>query len=210
MLSHMRRRALLAVAVVSLTASACSSTAPRAVVETPPAEAPFMAAPPTLPPTPPHLDPTRSLDGPPLPIPVVIPADSYAPEPVVELGTMEIPAIGLRHRIFQGVTLHNIDRGPSHWTGSALPGDRGNTVFAAHRATHDQPFRRIDALVPGDKVVFTVGGKRSTYPVTGHLIVEPSNSRIAGQTKGNARSLYACLRGGSMAQRHVVQLELVR
>ena len=138
-----------------------------------------------------------------------IPPDSYAPEPVREIGTMEIPSIGLRHRIFQGVTLHNIDRGPSHWTGSALPGEMGNTVFAAHRATHDQPFRHIDALDPGDKVIFTIGGARSTYEVTDHLVVRPADSWIADQTHEYTGTLYACHPVGSLAERYVVRLRLV-
>ncbi len=65
--------------------------------------------------------------------PISIPKDSYAPESIVELGTIEIPKIGLYHRTMQGVTLRNIDHGPSHWPGTALPGEPGNTVFAGHR-----------------------------------------------------------------------------
>ena len=121
---------------------------------------------------------------------------------------MEIPAIGLKHRLFQGVTLHNIDRGPSHWTGSALPGQMGNAVFAGHRSTYSQPFRRIDALVPGDQVVFTVNGARFIYRVTGHLIVGPSASWIADQTTEYTATLYACHPPGSTAERFVVRLAL--
>ena len=210
MLSHVRRRILLVVAMLAVVVAGCSSPAPRPQVDGPAPEVPFVTAPATtLPTTPPHLDPTRPPPGPPLPSPVPIPPDFYAPEPVREIGTMEIPAIGLRHRIFQGVTLHNIDRGPSHWTGSALPGEMGNTVFAAHRATHDQPFRHIDALDPGDKVVFTIDGSRSTYEVTGHLVVRPSDSWIADQTHEYTGTLYACHPVGSLAQRYVVRLRLV-
>lgn len=111
--------------------------------------------------------------------------------------------------MFQGVTLHNIDRGPSHWTGSALPGEMGNVVVAGHRATNSQPFRRIDALVPGDTVVFTVGGERTTYRVTSHLVVTPSDSWIADQTHAYTATLYACHPVGSVAERYVVRLELV-
>ena len=207
MLSHVRRGTLLVVAMLTV-AAGCSSPAPRPQVEGPPPQAPFLTAPP-LPTTPPHLDPTAPPPGPPLPAPVPIPAGDYAPEPVVEIGTMEIPAIGLRHRIFQGVTLHNIDRGPSHWTGSALPGEMGNTVFAGHRATHGQPFRHLDALDPGDKVFFTVGGRRWTYEVTGHLVVRPADSWIADQTHDYTGTLYACHPVGSVAERYVVRLRLV-
>ena len=202
------RRCTLFVVVVLTVVAGCSSPAPRPQGEAPPPQAPFLTAPP-LPTTPPHLDPTRPPPGPPLPSPVPIPADDYSAERVVEIGTMEIPAIGLRHRIFQGVTLHNIDRGPSHWTGSALPGEMGNTVFAGHRATHGEPFRHIDALDPGDTVIFTVGGRRSTYEVTGHLVVRPADSWIADQTHDYTGTLYACHPVGSAAERYVVRLRLV-
>ncbi len=201
-----RWRPLVVLVVLSL-ATACSSPTTRPSVETSGPLTPEVAAsPPT---TSAYADPTRPPPGPPLPEPVVIPADSYAPEPVTEIGSIEIPSIGLRHRAFQGVTLHNIDRGPSHWTGSALPGQVGNTVFAGHRATHSQPFFRIDALDPGDEVIFTLGGKRSTYRVTGHLVVDPSASWIADQTSAYTGTLYACHPIGSTAERYVVRLEMV-
>ena len=207
MLSHVRRPFLLVVAVLSL-AAACSSPAPRPPVEASGADLPFLTVPAPPPASSTYADPTLPPPGPPLPEPIRIPADSYAPEPVREIGTMEIPAIGLRHRIFQGVTLHNIDRGPSHWTGSALPGQMGNTVFAGHRATNSQPFRRIDALVPGDEVIFTIEGARSVYRVTGSLIVRPADSWIADQTQAFTGTLYACHPVGSMAERYVVRMEL--
>ena len=143
-----------------------------------------------------------------LPVPVGIPEDPYAPEPVVEIGTIEIPAIGLTHRIYQGVTLNNIDRGPSLWTGSAMPGQMGNTVFAGHRTTLDEPFRHIDQLVAGDKVIFTIAGVTTTYLVTGHLIVQPSDTWIADQTAAYTGTLYACHPLGSAAERYVVQLKM--
>jgi sortase A len=127
---------------------------------------------------------------------------------VVQLGTIEIPAIGLKHRLYQGVTLHNIDRGPSHWTGSAMPGEMGNTVIAGHRSTLDEPFRRIDRLVPGDAVIFTVNGTRWTYRVTDHFIVRPEDSWIADQTTAFTGTLYACHPIGSAAERYVVRLVL--
>jgi sortase A len=208
MLSHVRGRSLVVPAVL-LVAAACaapSSPRPAAPVPVPVAPAPVLPVPPV--PAVTGADPTAPVPGPPLPVPVVIPADSYAPERVMEIGTMEIPAIGLTHRIYDGVTLHNIDRGPSHWTGSALPGQMGNAVFAGHRTSNDQPFRRIDELVPGDKVFFTVGGVRTTYRVTGHLVVTPADDWIANQSTAYTATLYACHPLGSTAERYVVQLAM--
>ena len=211
-----RCRVLILLVALAL-AVACSPPATRPPVEASGPTAPVEASGPATPAvvTPPpttsaYADPTRPRSGPPLPEPAVIPVNSYAPEPVKEIGTIEIPALGLKHRAFQGVTLHNIDRGPSHWTGSALPGQVGNTVFAGHRATRSQPFLRIDALDPGDAVIFTVGGVRSTYRVTDHLVVDPSASWIADQTPAYTGTLYACHPVGSTAERYVVRLEMVR
>ena len=69
------------------------------------------------------------------------PANAYAAEPIVEIGMIEIPKIGLYHRVMHGISLRNIDLGPSHWPGTAMPGELGNTVFAGHRVTHTHPFR---------------------------------------------------------------------
>ncbi|HEX2041323.1 MAG TPA: class E sortase [Acidimicrobiales bacterium] len=143
-----------------------------------------------------------------LPRPVRIPDDPYAPEPVVQIGTIEIPRIGLVQPLFEGVTLNNIDRGPSHWPGSALPGERGNAVIAGHRATHGRPFARIHELQAGDLVVFSLGGARSTYRVTDSLVVRPADTWIADQTPATTATLYACHPPGSEAFRYVVRLVL--
>jgi len=141
--------------------------------------------------------------------PIAIPSNSYASEPVVEIGTIEIPRLGLAHRIFEGVTLNNIDHGPSHWPGTASPGEKGNTVFAGHRVTHSRPFRNIDQLVAGDQVIFTVGGARSTYHVTGTQVVKPSQSEIADQpSDAYVGTLYACHPPGTANFRFVVHLQM--
>lgn len=141
--------------------------------------------------------------------PVELPSDPYAPEPLVEIGTIEIPKLGLNHRIFHGISLRSIDRGPSHWPGTALPGERGNAVFAGHRVTHSRPFRNLDQLVPGDQVFFTVRGVQSTYVVTGHEIVTPSGTHIVEPTPTPTATLFACHPPGSARFRYVVHLALV-
>ncbi len=156
------------------------------------------------PPTPP-APPTTRVRG---PYPVDIPDNPYAPEAVKQIGTMEIPKIELTHTVYEGVTLHNIDQGPSHWPGTAVPGHPGNAVFAGHRTTNDHPFARIAELVPGDQVIFTVDGSRTTYVVTGNLVVAPSDTWIADQTPAMTATLYACHPPGSVDQRYVVRLAL--
>lgn len=130
-------------------------------------------------------------------------------EPIVEIGTIEIPKIGLAHKIMEGITMRNIDQGPSHWPGTAFPGEVGNSVFAGHRVTKTKPFRNLDQLVPGDRVFFTVNGIRSEYSVTETLIVNPKDVWIANQTPTPTATLFACHPPGSARQRIVVRMDLV-
>lgn len=140
--------------------------------------------------------------------PVRVPKDPYAPEPLVQIGTIEIPKIGLTHNVFEGISLRTIDNGPSHWPGTALPGQVGNAVFAGHRVTHSKPFRNIDQLAVGDLVIFTINGVRSTYAVTGSEVVTPKELRIVNQTPTPTATLFACHPPGSAKFRYVVHLSL--
>jgi sortase A len=197
--------AVAATAVVVLVINACGTvqTGGRTLTAPPQLPGAFQVETPTLQPVP-TTTPTALLSE-----PIGIPIDSYADEPVVEYGSIEIPKIGLVHQTFEGVTLNNIDNGPSHWPGTATPGRPGNAVFAGHRITHSHPFRHLDDLVPGDEVIFRVGGVRSTYTVTNSLVVQPDDTWIANQTQQATATLYACHPPGSAAYRYVVQLALV-
>ena len=141
--------------------------------------------------------------------PVDVPKDPYAPEVVRLIGRMQIPKIGLDHEVFEGITMNNIDHGPSHWPGSALPGQVGNAVFSGHRITHGHPFRRIDELAVGDPVIFEIGGTRSVYRVVGDEIVTPRDMWIANPSPTPTATLFACHPPGSKRFRYVVHLALV-
>src|SRR5262249_28973297 len=106
-------------------------------------------------------------------------------------------------------TLNTLDRGPGHWPGTAMPGQPGNVVVAGHRVSHSKPFRNIDKLVAGDKVIFTVGGQQYTYEVTGSEVVPPTAIRIIDQTPAATAALFACRPPGSVKFRWVTYLKLV-
>ena len=142
--------------------------------------------------------------------PITPPAQAYAQEPIIQIGTIEIPKIGLVSPIFHGITMRNIDLGPSHWPGTAFPGENGNAVFAGHRVTHTHPFLHIDQLVNGDLVYFTVQGVRTTYVVTGHEIVKPTELRITDQTATPTATLFGCHPPHFATYRYVVHLALVQ
>ena len=140
--------------------------------------------------------------------PARVPSNPYANEPLVQIGIIEIPKIGLTHPIFEGISLRTIDHGPSHWPGTAQPGQVGNAVFAGHRVTHSHPFRNIDQLAVGDEVIFTVNNVRSTYTVSGTEVVNPKALHIVNQTPTPTATLFACHPPGSAKFRFVVHLSL--
>lgn len=198
-----------------LTAVVFEETAPVPVAA---AESPILQVAPTttVPPTtiePPTTVPETTTTALPAPAKtsggaVAPPRNAYAPEPIQEIGRIEIPKIGLDHKVMHGISLRNIDHGPSHWPGTPLPGENGNTVFAGHRTTHSKPFRRIHELTPGDEIFFTVAGVRSRYTVTGHEIVTPDRVDIVNPTPTPTATLFACHPPGSARYRYVVRAAL--
>ncbi|MDQ1519468.1 MAG: sortase [Actinomycetota bacterium] len=214
-LKHANRRAVVVVAALVVLATAFTSTA--IVMKRADAKGDenpsFVAAAPatsttTVPPTTVKHAVTTTTE--PLPVPEPPPTDAYAAVPVVQIGSISIPKIGLEHPIFEGVTLTIIDHGPGHWPGSALPGHRGNAVFPGHRVTHSHPFLNLDLLAPGDEVTFHMHDGDFTYSVTGTQIVRPTDLWVLDQTNQSTMTLIACHPKHSAAQRIVVKGKLVR
>jgi sortase A len=146
----------------------------------------------------------------PLPVPQDAPADARAPTPEVVHGTLELPTLGVSEPLGEGVTLTAIDRGPSHWPGTAMPGRLGNVVVAGHRTTHSRPFYDLDLLAPGDPLVFRMNdGTAWTYEMTGTEIVGPDAMHIVDQRPEHTATLFACHPKGSAAQRIVAHFRLV-
>lgn len=189
-------------------ASSASSAAPAAptAVTTPAATAT------TAPPAPTTTTPLAltTLPGEPaLPVPEA-PPPADAVEPVVQVGSIELPAIGVAKPMYSGVSLAVLDHGPGHWPGTAEPGQVGNVVIAGHRMSHDRPFRDLDLLVPGDEMFLTdAAGARFLYHVVGTEIVTPDAMWIVDQTPASTATLFACHPKGSTRERIVVHLELV-
>jgi sortase A len=142
--------------------------------------------------------------------PTAPPTNPYADVPVTQIGSIEIPAIGVDRPLFEGIWLTVIDRGPAHWPGTAEPGGWGNVVVAAHRTTHGGPFGRIGELVPGHEIVLRDTRGTFTYVVTGSEVVTPLDMWIVDQLPGRSITLFACHPIGSAAERLVVHGELVR
>lgn len=144
-----------------------------------------------------------------LPVPIAAPADDEAPEPVVPLGTLAIPALGVERTFYEGIRLPTFDLGPGHWPGSALPGQPGNVVIGGHRTNANADFRDLDQLSAGDEMILTTNeGTSFTYVVESVEITDPFAAQVIHQTPRKTATLFACHPPGSIRQRIVVHLSL--
>lgn len=195
----------------SVTTSASTTTVAPTTTTPPTTEAPTTTAAPTVPPTtvpPTTIWPTETLPAQP-PAPIAPPTEASTDEPPIPLGGMAIPKIGLVTPLHEGIHLSTLDLGPGHWPGTAMPGEVGNAVIAAHRTSHGAEFRDIDQLVSGDEVRFATADGESRYRVTSTEVVYPNALWIVDPTPTATATLFACHPPGSVSQRIVVHLELV-
>ena len=143
-----------------------------------------------------------------LPQPIAPPIEDGTPEPVIGLGSLAIPAIGVAMTMYEGIEMSTLDHGPGHWPGTAMPGDVGNVVVGGHRTSKHRVFRNVDQLVPGDEIVFDGAAGRFVYHVTRTEVVGPEAMWIVEQTPASTATLFACHPPGSTRQRIVVFAEL--
>ena len=93
-------------------------------------------------------------------------------EPGKGFAIIYLPKLGLKFPIAEGTSKSAVlDKGlVGHYTGTAMPGDQsGNFALAAHRNTHGEPFRYINELGKGDKVVVETAFGYYTYELTGGI-----------------------------------------
>lgn len=128
----------------------------------------------------------------------------------VLLGSLRIPAIGVDEAVRGGVAPGVINLGVAHWAGTALPGEEGNVVLAAHRTTYTRPFYDLDRLEIGDLIFMTDGnGFEVMYKVSESLIVEPNELWITYDRDKPTLTMFACHPKGSDRYRIVVTADLV-
>lgn len=144
--------------------------------------------------------------------------------PPVELGSgiavLRIPRLGDWNDrppvVVEGVSTADLQKGPGHIPGTALPGEVGNAVLSGHRTTYGAPFERLDELQPGDAVVVETRDSWFTYTVTGTRIVRPSAIEVTYPVPGDLGAtptkqlltMTTCHPRFSARQRMVVSAEL--
>jgi sortase A len=121
-------------------------------------------------------------------------------EPGQGFAIMYIPKLDVKAPIAQGVSKHEVlDKGMiGHYDGAlntAMPWDKtGNFAVAAHRNTHGEPFRYINHLVPGDKVVVeTASTTRTRSPVRSRAPRRPTSACSGRSPTGPASASPAAI-----------------
>jgi sortase A len=123
---------------------------------------------------------------------------------------IQIPAIGVDKIVVEGVGVPDLKKGPGHYPGSPMPGQKGNAAIAGHRTTYGAWFRRINQLKPGDAITLTMPYGRFTYKVERTRIVPPTAVWVTQRVSYDRLILSACHPLYSAAKRIVVFAKLTQ
>lgn len=120
------------------------------------------------------------------------------------IGRIVLPKLDKSYYVVQGTDTGSLRKGPGHYPETPLPGQRGTIGIAGHRTTHGAPFRHIDQLKRGDRVVLEMPYGTYTYKVEKTRIVDPHEVSVKRRVGYNRLILSACHPLYSAAQRIVV------
>ena len=132
---------------------------------------------------------------------------------------VHIPRFGAdwTRAVVEGTDPAELEEGPGHYVGSAMPGEQGNFALAGHRVGRGSPFLALEVLVPGDPVVVETVDAWHVYRVTTTTVVDPRESSVVAPTPGGAANgeatgafltMTTCHPKFSMRERLVVHGEL--
>src|SRR5579864_3879279 len=105
------------------------------------------------------------------------------------VGRIAIPRLKLSTVIFEGTDSDVLRDGVGHLMGSALPGQAGNVVLAAHR---DSFFRPLQYVHDADTIDVTTPSGTRTYQVVSTSIVTPDDVGVLAPTHSAELTLVTC------------------
>jgi len=106
-----------------------------------------------------------------------------------ELVRLQIPKIQLDDMVVGGTSYRDLLAGPGLLKGTPLPGERGNSVLAAHRDTY---FRHLADLGKGDPILVRRNGKLYTFKITRREIVSPDDTSVLAPSRHPQLTLVTC------------------
>ncbi len=120
------------------------------------------------------------------------------------IGKITIPRIGASYTVVQGTDESSLEKGPGHYPDTAFPGLGQTVAIAGHRTTYLAPFRHVDALKPGDRILLKMPYGLFTYVVQYHRIVLPTALWVTHDVGYERLVLSACNPLYSAAQRIII------
>jgi sortase A len=121
---------------------------------------------------------------------------------------LSIPRLATELYVVEGDDLADLRLGPGHLPGTAMPGDDGNCVIAAHRDTH---FRVLKDIRKGDDILIQTSQGQFLYRVESTQIVAPTDTAALRPTHDAELRLITCYPFyyvGSAPKRFIVVAQL--
>lgn len=125
-----------------------------------------------------------------------------------ELIRLQIPKVHLDDMVVRGTSYRDLLAGPGLLKGTPLPGDRGNSVLAAHRDTY---FRHLSDLGQGDVILVRREGKLFTFKIMRREIVSPDDTSVLSSSRQPQLTLVTCYPTywiGPAPERFILQAKL--
>lgn len=91
------------------------------------------------------------------------------------MARLVIPRIGLDEIVLEGVNGDQLNAGPGHLPGSAVPGERGNAVISAHRDRH---FNHFDLLAVGDTLTTETTAGKSGWIIVSRRVIDKNEPAL--------------------------------
>jgi sortase A len=132
------------------------------------------------------------------------------PLPGDAIGEIILPSLGKHYYMVEGTDTDNLRKGPGHYPETPLPGERGTVAVAGHRTTYGAPFRNIDQLKHGNRIIMSMPYGRFLYRVEKTQVVDDSALWITDPVGYDRLVLSACHPLYSAAQRIVVFARLTK
>jgi sortase A len=120
------------------------------------------------------------------------------------VGRIRIPRIGANYVVVDGTKAGDLRKGPGLYEQTPFPGAGGTTAIAGHRTTYGAPFRRVDQLKPGNRIIVTMPYGEFTYTVERLRIVLPTALWVINRVSFDRLVLSACHPLYSAAKRIIV------
>jgi LPXTG-site transpeptidase (sortase) family protein len=105
------------------------------------------------------------------------------------IGRVEIPRLGLRVLVGEGIDSRTLRRAAGHVPGTARPGEPGNVAIAGHR---DRAFAPLRGVREGDLVTLQSPSGRFDYEVEWTAVVSPDRGDLLDPTDHDALTLVTC------------------